>query len=86
MDTGIQSNHSALRGKVNHKYNAFSDLSAGSDPHGHGTQMAGLIAGSYVGLAGDVNLVDIRIANLHGVSLTHQILAGVDFILGLRVF
>jgi serine protease AprX len=56
---------------------------ASGDPQGHGTMVAGIAAGasaSYPGAAKNAPLIDVRTANAHGLSLTSDLIAAVDWI------
>lgn len=66
-----------------HGFDAFSSSSALKyDPHGHGTQVAGIIAGSQRGFCRNANIIDVRVADASGKSQTHHLLAGLDYIIG----
>jgi subtilisin family serine protease len=60
LDTGVEGNHSELRGKVVESY----DFRQGIDPilpqdtNGHGTHVAGLISGNQVGVAPESRLIN----------------------------
>ena len=61
------------------------------DPGGHGTHVAGLIAGdgtasdgAYTGVAPGANLVDVRVINASGASNVSTVLAGLQWVLSNR--
>jgi subtilisin family serine protease len=67
-----------------------------SDPHGHGTQVAGLIISTLsslisLGIIGGkgfgvnplVNLIDVRVIDANGSARTDNIIAGLDFAVGM---
>jgi subtilisin family serine protease len=85
MDTGIQSNHTTFTGRVSHGFDCISSSPLNSDPHGHGTQVAGIIAGVSHGVCQSANIIDVRVANSSGKSSSVQILAGLDYIVGLSL-
>lgn len=64
LDTGIDSTHPALQGKVEGAYNFNSDRwlverqAPSLDTDGHGTHVAGLICGHRIGVAPDVRLIN----------------------------
>lgn len=63
LDTGIDSTHPELQGKVTESYR-FNDrskqiqLTTSQDTDGHGTHVAGLICGQQVGVAPETKLID----------------------------
>jgi serine protease AprX len=64
----------------------------GVDPGGHGTHVAGLIAGNgassggaYTGVAPDASLVDVRVIRSDGTSNTGIVLRGMQWVLANRV-
>ncbi|MFN6462103.1 MAG: S8 family peptidase [Nostoc sp. DedVER02] len=63
LDTGIDSTHPELQGKVTESY-SFNDrskqiqLTVSQDTDGHGTHVAGLICGQQVGVAPETKLID----------------------------
>ena len=72
MDSGIQANHTDLSGKVDTALSRDFNLSSPyipssvTDPEGHGTWVAGIVAAKGIGVIGvapDVTLVSLRIAN-----------------------
>jgi serine protease AprX len=90
VDSGI-SPHSALDSRVVARVNLVSWEGATSgDPYGHGTHVAGIIAGNtsaakYVtpafagGSAPGVKLIDVRVLGATGVGYTSDVIAGIDW-------
>lgn len=90
VDSGIAA-HSALGDRVIGRYNAVSfEPGNTGDPFGHGTHIAGAIAGSttaakYVtsafagGSAPAVRLIDVRVLGANGSGLTSDVIAGIDW-------
>jgi subtilisin family serine protease len=85
LDTGIDADHPALRGKVIAQ-RRFDREGRGhrrvrprdSDPSGHGTSVAGLICGEHVGVAPDARLLCAEVL-AGGWSYTVQIAAGLHW-------
>ena len=92
LDSGIASNHKALYGRVVKRVDLVGDGSAKLDPFGHGTHIAGLIAGnssaavgitkSYTGgIAPGANLIDVRVLGANGTGLTSDVIDGIDWVI-----
>jgi subtilisin family serine protease len=80
VDTGILAEHGDFGGRVLPGFSAFQDGSA-SDCHGHGTHVAGLIAGTEYGVAKSASLVPVRVLDCDGAGSITTVLAGLDWIL-----
>jgi serine protease AprX len=90
IDSGIAA-HTALAYRVLAHVNLVStEPGVGGDPYGHGTHIAGIIAGSTTaasrvtseyagGSAPGVKLVDVRVLGRDGSGLTSDVIAGIDW-------
>ena len=91
VDSGIAP-HTALDTRVIGRANfvSFESAAIAGDPYGHGTHVAGIIAGNtsaakYVtaafagGTAPGVKLVDVRVLGSTGVGYTSDVIAGIDW-------
>jgi serine protease AprX len=94
VDSGIATNHSALAGKVVASVNYATGETSTSDAFGHGTHIAGIIAGSISygptslyknGIAPGAHLVNVRVLNREGVGYTSDVIAGIQWVLDNRV-
>jgi serine protease AprX len=95
VDSGIAP-HNALDTRVITHVNFVSfEPPTSGDPYGHGTHVAGIIAGStsaakYVtsafagGTAPAVKLVDVRVLGSSGVGYTSDVIAGIDWVVAHR--
>jgi serine protease AprX len=94
VDSGI-SNHSALAKKIVANVSFVTNDPAVSDAYGHGTHVAGIIAGigsaaSSVtplytgGIAPGANLVNVRVLGGDGIGLTSDVIAGIDWVIANR--
>jgi serine protease AprX len=95
VDSGIAP-HSALGDRVVGRVNLVSwEPPSSGDPYGHGTHIAGIIAGSttaakYVtpgfagGSAPGVRLVDVRVLGANGTGYTSDVIAGIDWAIAHR--
>jgi len=80
LDTGIDEAHPALTGKVIANINFTTSMTA-ADRNGHGTHIAGIIAGktnqSGPGLAPGSTLMNVKVANDDGSVSTEAVVKGI---------
>lgn len=82
LDTGVDSNHEDLVGKIIDA-KCFSDSSSSSDLNGHGTHVAGIIAAhadnslGITGAAPDVRLLNVKVAEDSGLVWASNVAEGV---------
>ncbi len=84
MDSGIGAHPDLPSGKVIARVDLVNDGLPGLDPAGHGTHLAGVIAGSgttFRGVAPDARLVDIRVLDQSGSGTLRTLVAGFDWLL-----
>ena len=88
IDSGI-STHAALSGKVVASVNYATGETSTTDGFGHGTHIAGIIAGvsNYgptplfkTGVAPGAHLVNVRVLNRQGVGYTSDVIAGIQWV------
>ncbi|HWU09059.1 MAG TPA: S8 family peptidase [Streptomyces sp.] len=80
LDTGIESAHSEFGGRVGAGYDAVGDGRDGEDCNGHGTHVAGTVAGATYGVAPAASLVPVRVLNCEGSGTWAGVIAGLDWI------
>ncbi|MCY1649951.1 MULTISPECIES: S8 family peptidase [Streptomyces] len=80
LDTGIESAHSEFGGRVGAGYDAIGDGRDGEDCNGHGTHVAGTVAGATYGVAPAASLVPVRVLDCEGSGTWAGIIAGLDWI------
>jgi serine protease AprX len=92
VDSGIAS-HSALSGKVLTAINFATGEYGPSDTFGHGTHIAGIIAGSTsasgtslykTGVAPGAHLINVRVLNRQGLGYTSDVIAGIQWVVANR--
>lgn len=92
VDSGIAS-HSALSGKVVAAVNFATGESGAADEFGHGTHIAGIIAGVGSsspttlyrnGIAPGAHLVNVRVLNGEGLGYTSDVIAGIQWVVANR--
>ncbi|GEM_PF-1675689 len=80
VDTGIDESHELLRNKVVASAN-FSDSQTTSDLFGHGTHVAGIIAGNgtILGIAPEAVLLNAKVLNDSGAGSLSSVIAGINW-------
>ena len=88
LDSGINQNHPDLIGKVVGEVNFVKNEETTNDLLGHGTMVAGIIAGSgeasggkYVGVAPGAKLLNVRVIDSEGDGRDSDIIAGIEWAL-----
>ncbi|MBN0045234.1 S8 family peptidase [Streptomyces actuosus] len=80
IDTGVRITHSDFGGRASYGYDAVDDDNTAQDGHGHGTHVAGTVAGSSYGVAKKAKIVAVRVLNNSGSGTTDQVVAGIDWV------
>ena len=86
LDSGIDKNHPDLIGKVVAEKNFLEDEITADDLLGHGTMVAGIIAGSgaasngkYKGIAPGAKLISVKVIDGKGDGKVSDIIAGIEW-------
>ena len=80
IDTGIYSGHADFAGRVTSGYSAISDGNGSEDCNGHGTHVAGTIAGSTYGVAKSTRVVAVRVLDCAGSGFSSSVVAGINWV------
>jgi len=81
IDSGIRTTHEEFDERARHGFDVYGDGAEGSEScNGHGTHVAGTVGGTTVGVAKDVDLVSVRVADCQGYGSTSAIVAGIDWV------
>ncbi|MFE2476646.1 S8 family serine peptidase [Streptomyces sp. NPDC059389] len=80
LDTGIDYAHDEFGGRATFGYDAVGDGRLGADCQGHGTHVAGTVAGKTYGVARKANLVSVRVLGCDGTGTWSGIIAGMDWV------
>ena len=80
VDTGILASHSDFGGRVAAGWTAVADGNGTTDCNGHGTHVAGTVAGSTYGVAKSATLVPVRVLDCSGSGYNSDVVAGLDWI------
>ncbi|MFD0370295.1 S8 family serine peptidase [Streptomyces sp. NPDC059071] len=80
IDTGVRISHSDFGGRAFNGYDAIDNDNTAQDGHGHGTHVAGTVAGSSYGVAKKAKIVGVRVLDNSGSGTTEQVVAGIDWV------
>ncbi|GGJ78597.1 hypothetical protein GCM10011583_07730 [Streptomyces camponoticapitis] len=80
VDTGIDFGHEEFGGRAEAGYDAIGDGRQGRDCQGHGTHVAGTVAGRTYGVAPEADVVSVRVLDCKGKGTWSGILAGFDWV------
>ena len=82
IDGGVRLTHEEFGGRAHFAFDAFGG--SGTDCQGHGTHVAGTIAGGTYGVAKKANIYSVKVLDCNGNSELSKIVAGVDWVTGHR--
>ncbi len=80
IDTGIRSTHVEFGGRVLPGATEVNDGRGTEDCNGHGTHVAGTIAGETYGVAKEALLVPVRVLNCRGYGSKSSVVGGIDWV------
>ncbi|MFD3911424.1 S8 family serine peptidase [Streptomyces sp. NPDC058603] len=80
LDTGVRISHQDFEGRASYGYDAIDGDNSADDGYGHGTHVAGTIAGAAHGVAKKAKIVSVRVLDDNGSGTTEQVVAGIDWV------
>ncbi|MER5208150.1 S8 family serine peptidase [Streptomyces sp. NPDC002825] len=80
IDTGVRITHQDFGGRATHGFDAVDKDDSADDGNGHGTHVAGTIAGTSHGVAKKAKIVAVRVLDDNGSGTTEQVVAGIDWV------
>ncbi|CDR05805.1 S8 family peptidase [Streptomyces iranensis] len=80
IDTGVRTSHKDFEGRATSGFDAVDNDDSADDGNGHGTHVAGTIAGAEHGVAKKAKIVAVRVLDDQGSGTTEQVVAGIDWV------
>ena len=85
IDTGVLGSHAEFTGRMIGGYTAISDGNGTNDCNGHGTHVAGSVAGTTYGIAKSARISPIRVLGCNGSGTNSGVIAGMDWVVANHV-
>jgi hypothetical protein len=79
VDSGLNFSHTEFSGRVPTSWWGIHDGRAANDCAGHGTHVAGSVAGTTYGVAKKANIIPVRVLDCNGNGWSSTVMAGIDW-------
>ncbi|MFF4590161.1 S8 family peptidase [Streptomyces sp. NPDC001388] len=80
IDTGIRITHEEFGGRASYGWDFVDGDRTAADGNGHGTHVAGVVAGGNAGVAKKAKVVAVRVLDDAGAGTTARVVAGIDWV------
>lgn len=80
IDTGVLSSHSQFSGRMGNGWSAINDGRGSNDCNGHGTHVAGTVAGSTYGVAKGATVHAVRVLGCDGSGTNSGVINGMNWV------
>ncbi|MFE3168938.1 S8 family peptidase [Streptomyces sp. NPDC059224] len=80
IDTGVRISSRDFGGRASYGWDFVGRDGSAGDGNGHGTHVAGIIAGTRYGVAKKAKIVSVRVVDDAGSGTTAQVIAGIDWV------
>jgi subtilisin family serine protease len=80
VDTGVLASHADFGGRVVTGWTAIDDGRGTTDCNGHGTHVAGTVAGAAYGVAKAGTVIPVRVLDCNGSGYMSDVVAGLDWV------
>ncbi|MGP4052496.1 S8 family peptidase [Streptomyces sp. 2A115] len=80
IDTGVRVTHKEFGGRASYGWDFVDNDATAQDGMGHGTHVAGTVAGTTYGVAKQAKIVAVRVLDNEGAGTLSQLIAGIDWV------
>ncbi|MFD5265826.1 S8 family peptidase [Streptomyces sp. NPDC058335] len=80
IDTGVRITHRDFGGRASYGWDFVGGDRGAGDGNGHGTHVAGTVAGASAGVAKKAKVVSVRVLDGAGAGTTARVIAGIDWV------
>ncbi|MGO1071350.1 S8 family serine peptidase [Lysobacter sp. CA199] len=80
VDTGLRADHTEFTGRIGNGFSSVSGDPTTTDCHGHGSHVAGTVAGTTWGVAKKATIHPVRVFGCGSSAPNSQIIAGIDWV------